>query len=97
MRWAHRKLHRTSTMLAARALTTDRSMHPGDLQEGRGSKHALRRSALSRRLVRLQADDDARQKPLDWDGPVTEVRTLKEPFSLSIGATLANCASQQRV
>lgn len=45
-------------------------------QEGRGSKHTLRRSASSRRHVRLQADDHARPKSLDWDGPVTEVLNL---------------------
>jgi hypothetical protein len=42
-------------------------------QEGRRSKHTLRRSASSRRDVRLQADEDARQKPLGWDGHATEV------------------------
>jgi transposase len=42
-------------------------------------KHTLRRSASSRRHVRLRADNYARPKSLDWDGPVTKVLSLAVP------------------
>ena len=40
------------------------------------ARHMLRRLVSGHRRIRLQADDHARPKSLDWDGLVTEVLTV---------------------
>jgi len=67
------ELHRTSIMLAADALTTDRSMYPKDLSQRPCEKAGRTRRQNQKPAL---AEQIACAKWLDWDGPVTEVLTL---------------------
>jgi len=68
------ELHRTSIMSAARAPTTDRSMHPGRSQT---KERTLQYGPESPdQMARLSAAETACPKPLDWDRPATEVWSL---------------------
>lgn len=68
-----RAFHRTSIMLAAAKLTTNRSMYPMDLSrrqpESRARQFRFKRTAL--------ADQLSYAKPHDWNAPVTLVLTPK--------------------
>jgi hypothetical protein len=68
------ELHRTRILMAALALTTNRSMNPGDLAEEKTAP-AVRIETMEN-YTRSPAVDLVRPKPLDRDGPVTEVLTL---------------------
>ena len=67
------ELHRTSIMLAAAALTTNRSMYPKDL-----SRKPPQKPGRVPKIIKLTAMADQLfcAKPLDWDAPVTEVWNL---------------------
>ena len=67
------ELHRTSIMLAAAALTTNRSMYPKDL-----SRKPPQKPGRVPKIIKLTAMADQLfcAKPLDWDAPVTEVQNL---------------------
>jgi len=65
------ELHRTSIMLAALALTTDRSMFPKDLMAELQNGSRTDRTRSTR-----QRDHIGWLKSLDGCGPVTEVLTL---------------------
>ena len=69
------ELHRTSIMLAAAALTTNRSMYPKDL-----SRKPPQKPGRVPKIIKLTAMADQLfcAKPLDWDAPVTEVLTLAD-------------------
>ena len=73
------ELHRTSIMLAAAALTTNRSMYPKDLsrkpRQKPGSAQNVKGTAMADQLFCA--------KRLDWDTPVTEVLTLVLPSKRS--------------
>lgn len=66
------ELHRTSIMLAAIALTTNRSKYPKDLSQRLCEKAGRTRRPKSTAL----ADHSVCAKSLDRSGPVTEVLTL---------------------
>lgn len=66
------ELHRTSIMLAAVALTTNRSMYPKDLSQRLCEKAGRTRRPKSTAV----ADHSACAKSLDRSGPVTEVLSL---------------------
>jgi len=68
------ELHRTSIMLAAIALTTNRSKYPKDLSQRLCEKAGRTRRPKSTAL----ADHSVCAKSLDRSGPVTEVLTLDE-------------------
>jgi len=63
------ELHRTSIMLAAIALTTNRSKYPKDLSQRLCEKAGRTRRPKSTAL----ADHSVCAKSLDRSGPVTEV------------------------
>ena len=67
------ELHRTSIMLAAAALTTNRSMYPKDL-----SAKPPQKPGQVTKIIKLTAMSDQLfcAKSLDWDAPVAEVLTL---------------------
>jgi len=66
------ELHRTSIMLAAIALTTNRSKYPKDLSQRLCEKAGRTRRPKSTAL----ADHSVCAKSLDRSGPVTEVLSL---------------------
>ena len=66
------ELHRTSIMLAAIALTTNRSKYPKDLSQRLCEKAGRTRRPKSTAL----ADHSVCAKSLDRSGPVTEALTL---------------------
>ena len=68
------ELHRTSIMLAAASLTTNRSMYPKDL-----SRRSRQKPGRARQIIKgtAMADQLFCAKRLDWDAPVTEVLTLE--------------------
>ena len=69
------------------------SLRPGvslTLDKGWGQRHGLNRSKYQ---TRLWATHAASTKPLDWDGPVTEVLTLANRAYLET-IRLANDAEQ---
>jgi hypothetical protein len=67
-------LHLTSIILAADALTTNRSMCPKDLNW----KPTERREGQKKTMWPALADKFDCEKSLDWESPVTEVLTLRK-------------------
>ncbi len=68
------ELDRTSILMAALALTTNRSMNPGALAQEKTAP--AERIETMETYRRSPADNLVLPKPLDQDGPVTEVLTL---------------------
>ena len=78
------ELHRTSIMLAAIALTTNRSKYPKDLSQRLCEKAGRTRRPKSTAL----ADHSVCAKSLDRSGPVTEVLNLAQCLDRAVpGAT----------
>ena len=75
------ELHRTSIMLAAIALTTNRSKYPKDLSQRLCEKAGRTRRPKSTAL----ADHSVCAKSLDRSGPVTEVLTLIGIYNVGAG------------
>ena len=82
------ELHRTSIMLAAIALTTNRSKYPKDLSQRLCEKAGRTRRPKSTAL----ADHSVCAKSLDRSGPVTEVLTLSIKFLFPL-SSVAFCLS----
>lgn len=84
------ELHRTSIMLAADALTTNRSVCPQDLN----GKPTERRDGPKRTIRPAFADQSECEKSLDGESPVTEVLNLKR-FCLNLIQGLSRNAVQR--
>ena len=86
------ELHRTSIMLAAIALTTNRSKYPKDLSQRLCEKAGRTRRPKSTAL----ADHSVCAKSLDRSGPVTEVLTLYKAPCLTSGRLCDACVQPPR-